>query len=183
MRRLLLGVVLLALVAGCTTPAAPGATPQKPTFNDTDVMFLQMMIAHHGPAEQMLALVETRARRPEVKTFAAAVRVTQADETRTMTEWLRSWGEPLVSTAGQDAHAAHGGALPKGEMQIAALTQASDAEFDRVFLNLFSGYQQTAVTLAQMEIAGGAHGPSVELAGRVEKNRRAQIDLMLRYAG
>jgi len=185
MKRLILAIVLLALAvtgaAGCTnSPAEPPA--RKPTFNDTDVMFLQMMIAHHGPADEMLALAKTRATREDINTLAAAVQVTQADETKTMADWLQSWGEPLVSTAGDDAHAAHGGALPKGDAEIKALKEATNAEFDRIFITIFSGYQQTAVTLARMEINGGAFTKAVELADRVDKNRRAQIELMSRFA-
>ena len=176
MRRLIL-VVLLAL-AGCTSTPPAGEQIRNPTFNDTDVMFLQMLIAHHAPADAMLTLARTRAAREEVKTLAAAVQVTQADETRTMREWLQSWGEPMVSTAGADAHAAHGGALPQGDAELKALKEAPDADFDKIFITIFSGYQQTAVTLARMEINGGASSEALDLAQRVDKNRRAQIELM-----
>jgi uncharacterized protein (DUF305 family) len=175
--RLILAIVLVALASGCSAePAAEGT--RNPTFNDTDVMFLQMMIAHHAPADEMLSLAMARATREDLKTLAAAVQVTQADESRTMTGWLRSWGEPLVSTAGSDAHAAHGGALPQGDAELKALKEASPGEFDRLFLTVFSGYQQTAVTLARMEINGGASANALDLAQRVDKNRRAQIELM-----
>jgi uncharacterized protein (DUF305 family) len=164
---------------------APAAEPPRnPTFNDTDVMFLQMMIAHHAPAEEMLNLAKTRATREDLKTLAAAVQVTQADESRAMSGWLQSWGEPLVSTAGpQDhAHAAHGGALPTGEAELKALKEAPSTEFDRVFITIFSGYQQTAVTLARMEINGGTASSALEMAQRIDRNRRAQIDLMAKWA-
>jgi uncharacterized protein (DUF305 family) len=174
--------ILLAIIATGCSSAAPDGQARKPTFNDTDVMFLQMMIAHHGPADEMLTLAKTRATREDIKTLAAAVQVTQADETKTMTGWLQSWGEPLVSNAGADAHAAHGGALPKGDAEIKALREATNADFDRIFITIFSGYQQTAVTLARMEINGGAFPKAVELADRVDKNRRAQIELMSRLA-
>jgi uncharacterized protein (DUF305 family) len=172
----LIAAVLLAALASCTSPDT--GQVRSPTFNDTDVMFLQMMIAHHAPADEMLNLARTRATREEIKTLAAAVQVTQADETRTMAAWLQSWGEPLVSTAGADAHAAHGGALPPGDAEIKALKEALAQDFDRVFITIFSGYQQTAVTLARMEINGGTSSNALDLAQRVEKNRRAQIELM-----
>jgi uncharacterized protein (DUF305 family) len=143
-------------------------------------MFLQMMLAHHAPAAEMLDLAKARATREDVKTLAAAVQVTQADESRAMAEWLTAWGEPLVSAAGphDHAHAAHGGALPSGEAEIRALQEASPADFDRVFKTIFSAYQQTAVTLARMEINGGAASSALDMAQRVDRNRRAQIDLM-----
>ena len=184
MRRLILAILLAALAsafAGCTS-APDGEQTRNPTFNDTDVMFLQMMIAHHAPADEILALARARATREDIKTLAAAVQVTQADETRTMTEWLQSWGEPLVSTASADAHSAHGGALPQADAEIKALKEATNADFDRVFITIFSGYQQTAVTLARMEINGGAASNALDLARRVDENRRAQIDLMARWS-
>lgn len=186
-------VVLLAAVtvalAGCNPPPVQSPAAQPPALaasdaaeahNDTDVMFLQMMIAHHGPAQQMAGLAIARARRADVKTLAAAVKTTQADESRTMTEWLRTWNRPLESTAGADAHAHHGG-VPTGESDLAALNAASDAEFDQLFLRHFSGYQQNAVTLAQMEIRGGLSVKTLELANRVDRSRRGQIELMSRY--
>jgi len=175
LRRLILLVALVC--AGCTSTPA-GDQTRNPTFNETDVMFLQMMIAHHAPADEMLTLARTHATREDVRTLAAAVQVTQADETRSMTEWLTSWGEPLVSTAGADAHAAHGGALPQGDAEVKALKEASKADFDRVFITIFSSYQQTAVTLARMEINGGSSSTALDMAQRVDKNRRAQIELM-----
>ena len=182
MRRLVLLILLVALT-GCT-PAPAKQEARNPTFNDTDVMFLQMMIAHHAPADEMLSLAKARATREDIKTLAAAVQVTQADETRTMTEWLRAWGEPLVSSAGphEYAHAAHGGALPSGDAEIKALKEATEGDFDRVFATVFSAYQQTAVTLARMEINGGAASGALDLAQRVDRNRRAQIDLMSRMS-
>jgi uncharacterized protein (DUF305 family) len=184
MKRLILAVALVLLTGSCGSAENAPSTPPSIAgyFNDTDVMFLQMMVAHHGPADEMLRIAAARAKREEVKNLAAAVRVTQADETRMMSEWLQSWGQSLISSAPPDAHAAHGGALPKGEAEIASLNAAADGGFDHAFLSVFIGYQHHAVSLAQMEIRGGANVRALELANRVEKNRRAQIELMLRYA-
>lgn len=186
MKRLVsaLAVAACMLVAACTTQGADaGPKPQATSnmYNDTDVMFLQMMIVHHGPAAAMLRLAKSRAKTEAVKTLAAAVEVTQADETKTMTERLTGWSEPLTSSAPPDAHAAHGGLPPDGNGQLAALRAASDAEFDRLFLNLFTAYQHHAVELARMEIGGGINTQTIDLATRVDKSRRAQIELMLRY--
>lgn len=186
MNRLVVAVAFVALLTGCGAgtplPASTAPPPSMSEYrNDTDVMFLQMLLAHHGPADEMLRLATERATREEVRTLAAAVRTTQADESRRMTEWLVGWNEPLISDAPADAHAAHGGLPPAGEVEIAALKEASSADFDRLFLNVFTGYQHHAVELARMEIAGGAHIEAVALADRVAHSRRAQIELMLRY--
>lgn len=174
----LTALLLLMASCGAGTSAPQAPAPRQPTYNDTDVMFLQMMIEHHGPAGKMLDVAKARSAREQIRTLAAAVQVTQADETKTMTGWLQSWSEPLVSTAGAEAHAAHGGALPKGDAEIKALEGAAGGDFDRLFLTIFSGYQQTAVTLARMEINSGVSAETKQLAERIDKNRRAQIELM-----
>ncbi|NQW55624.1 MAG: DUF305 domain-containing protein, partial [Chloroflexi bacterium] len=58
--RLALVLSALTLVAACTTGAAD--------FNDSDVMFAQMMIPHHQQAVELadLALSSTSAARPEI---------------------------------------------------------------------------------------------------------------------
>jgi len=43
--------VALLLLAGCG-----GRQPERPAYNDTDVMFLQMLLAHHEPSADLLAL-------------------------------------------------------------------------------------------------------------------------------
>lgn len=109
------------LLAGCGTaprggddpPRGPAAAPGSPaaaspgngTFNATDVMFLQMVLEQHEPAAEMLRLAADRATRPEVRTLAAAIEVTQQAEAETMKGWLTGWDQPL--TVDPQAHQAH----------------------------------------------------------------------------
>lgn len=195
MKRLPLTLAALAcaatLVAGCGTGAVPTAAPTggapMPTvtapadFNDTDVMFLQMMLALHGPADQMLRIARERAKRDEVRTLAAAIEVTQADETAQMTIWLETWKQPLQADPADDAHAAHGGMPPNGDKEIEILRTIAADEFDVTFLNMLIGQQHRAVELARMELAGGSDRETKALADRVVKSRQAQIKLMLGY--
>ncbi len=183
-RRAWILLVVLPLAACGTAPAPQGPAPMATSsqFNPSDVMFLQMLIAHHGPAEQMLEVAKARAKRPDLKDLAQAVSKTQADETRAMSDWLKLWNQPIAVDSNPDAHAHHGGLAPSYDTQINALKDASDADFDRVFLNLFIGYQQRALELARFEIRAGSNALAVELAGRVEKSRQGQIDLMTGYA-
>jgi uncharacterized protein (DUF305 family) len=190
MRRGALGsfVTVLALFAsGCglaskppavTAPVAPataGANDQ--TRNATDVMFLQMLIPHHGQGLEIVRHAKTRATRDEVRILAAAIDVTQSDEVKTMAGWLTAWGEPLQ--ADEAAHAAHGGMPGTSAQEIATLAQSTGATFERAFLNMLIAHQDDAVQLARMEASGGTNPQAVALARRVDASRTEQIKQML----
>src|SRR5688500_16698881 len=136
MRRTFVAVAVAVLgVAACgaepTSGGAPTTAPPPPTtaaalpatvdgaYNATDVMFLQMMLAHHEPAAALLELGRSKATRAEVRGLAGDLATAQAAETRTITGWLEARGEPLASAAHPDAHAAHGGLPALGDKEIA----------------------------------------------------------------
>src|SRR5689334_21548480 len=103
MKRLfLVTVAAAALLAGCGSPAvstgqpAPQAAPPASgayagRYNETDVMFAQMMLAQYGPAAELLRLAQSRTADEKVRMLAAAVDVTQADELTTVRQWLVDW--------------------------------------------------------------------------------------------
>jgi uncharacterized protein (DUF305 family) len=180
-----LAIAVAALVAGCGGGADAGppasAPPKPPTFNDTDVMFLQMMIPHHREALEIVRLGKERAVGAEVKTLAAAVEATQTDEVDSMAGWLAAWGKPTNADPNPSLHAHHGGMRATGKERIEALRKTKPAQFDRTFLNLLIGHQHNAVELARMEVDGGVNLHAKDLARRIDESRRAQISLMLRY--
>ena len=71
-------------------PAPVSPAVDTGQYNATDVMFVQMLVAHQAPAAQMLRLAQERTSDKALKTLAAAVEVTQADEVKAMLEWLRN---------------------------------------------------------------------------------------------
>jgi uncharacterized protein (DUF305 family) len=187
-RRLAVALVALLALAACdsqgttTQPAPVSPAVDNGQFNATDVMFVQMMLAHNAPAEQMLRLAQERTARNELKTLAAAVEVTQADEVKAMHDWLRNWDQPTVAPSMPQAHAEHVGMPATGEAEIKALMDSPSATFDKTFLNLFIGHQHQAVEFARMEIRGGVSPVAIQLAHRVDQSRRAQIEMMLKMA-
>nr|BFE67442.1 hypothetical protein GCM10020092_007430 [Actinoplanes digitatis] len=114
-------MIAAALLLGAcgTTPAAPPATVVATeaalqaggAHNDTDVMYLQMMVAHHEQGLEMVRLAEKGASRAELKTLAKAIDVTQSDELKLMTGWLGQWSKPTTVDHAPSAHADHGGLL------------------------------------------------------------------------
>jgi uncharacterized protein (DUF305 family) len=188
-RHLVVAFFAVLALAACDGQSGTGTQPPPVSpavdtgqYNATDVMFVQMLVAHHGPATQMLRVAQERTTDPELKTLAAAVEVTQADEVEAMLEWLRNWEQPTVAPSMPEAHAEHTGMPATGEEELKALKDSSDADFDRTFLNLFIGHQHQAVEFARMEIKGGVSPVAVQLAHRVDQSRRAQIQMMLRMA-
>ncbi|SDZ29958.1 Uncharacterized conserved protein, DUF305 family [Micromonospora pattaloongensis] len=184
-RRVTLAAAALLLLAGCGAgPAAsadgdPAATAPAAAYNDADVMFLQMMINHHGQGVEMAQLAEQRGSRQEVKLLAAAVVTTQTDEIGTMKSWLQEWGEPTDVDRAPSAHAAHGGLPATGETELAALKTATGRQFEQQFLNLFVGHQHNAIEMARAEATDGASPQAKELATRIERSRAGQIQQML----
>jgi uncharacterized protein (DUF305 family) len=180
MKRIAL-VLAAFLLAGCAAaPAhpAPGGTEQR-VFNDTDVMFSQMMVAHHSQALEMVRLARQKAVREDVRTLAAAIDVTEADELKTMQVWLETWNQP--ATADAAAHAGHGGAHGTSTEDIKALGAATGSDFETRFLNMFIAHQHNAIEIARMETGTGVNPGARDLAKRIDESRSAEIQQMLRY--
>jgi uncharacterized protein (DUF305 family) len=176
----------LALLAGCgtaaPTTAAPDAAtvlPADPTFNDTDVMFLQMMVVHHDQGLEMVRLAQSRTTREEVSQLAGAIEVTQSTEADVMRGWLTGWGKPTAADHDPSAHAAHGGLPVTGADEMAALRQATDDQFETTFLNLLIGHQHNAVEMARLETDAGLNPQAKDLAHRINQSRTEQIKQML----
>lgn len=175
----------LALGACGTAPerkvaVAEAAVQAEGGYNDTDVMYLQMMVAHHEQGLEMVKLAERNASSPEVRTLAKAIDVTQSDEVKLMTGWLKQWSEPATVDHAPSAHADHGGLPATGPEEIAALKKAKGAKFETTFLNLFVAHQHNAVEMAQLETAKGSNPEAKAFADRVRESRADQIQQMLR---
>ena len=186
--RLLAAVFAAVLVlSGCgstlaATSAPPQTAPPLPdTFNDTDVMFLQMLVPHHELGVELASLAATRATGDDVRTFAAAVEATQADELADMKEWLSDWNQPVAADPNPRAHAGHGGMHTTDPGVVDALRRIpAGSEFDRTFLNVLTGHQHGAVELARIETGSGKYRGATDLADRIVESRTAQIRQMAR---
>jgi uncharacterized protein (DUF305 family) len=186
MRRVLL--VVLFLLAGCgvgvteTTGASQSAPPPDGTYNDTDVMFLQMAVPQHEQGIQMTRLAEKRASRKEVRELAKAIRVTQEDEVRQMRRWLTRWDQPVAPDLDPSAHAGHGGMHGTDPAILQWLRDTpAGPDFDTRFLNLLTGHQHGAVELARLEEKDGFSTDARALAGRIIQSRTAEIQQLARY--
>ncbi|MBB2911334.1 uncharacterized protein (DUF305 family) [Streptosporangium becharense] len=166
---------------GGVPPGSPVRTAAGAVFNAADVMFLQMMVPHNGQGVELVRLARERPVRPEVRRLAEAIGATQEHEAASMAGLLRTWGRP--ATAEDDEHAAHGGMPEISEEEIAALTGAPPAEFERRFLNMLIAQQDDAAQMARAALAGGLNSQVREMAGRVDASRTAQISQMIGLLG
>jgi uncharacterized protein (DUF305 family) len=78
--------------AACSRPRRPRRLAGL-QYTEADVRFVQDMIAHHAQALEMTALVDGRSERDDVHVLAQRIALSQADEIRTMREWLRERGQ------------------------------------------------------------------------------------------
>jgi uncharacterized protein (DUF305 family) len=188
MKRLLLAT-LLFLLAGCggvgvteTTGVSLSAPPRDSSYNDTDVMFLQMAVPQHQQGIEMAELAEDRASRGDVRDLAAAIVATQSDELTEMEDWLEKWDQPVAYDPDPSAHAGHGGMHGADPAVLAVLRDTpAGPDFDGRFLNLLTGHQLGAVELARLEEKEGKHPDARALADRIIKSRTAEVRQMGRF--
>jgi uncharacterized protein (DUF305 family) len=197
----LLAAALALAAAGCSAapaavpvlqPGLPGepnrvpsaadveraVAPQPP--NDADVLFMQMMVPHHQQALDMSALVAERAESPQVHGLAERITTTQRGEIAVMESWL----DRNAAHAGHGGHHAHDGmpGMATAE-QVAALTAARGAEFDRLFLELMIAHHGGAVTMATGVLTSGSALEVEQLATDVVTEQTAEISRMRRILG
>ena len=176
----------LLLLAGCgsrpvAAPPDPRAAPSTGAYNQNDVMFLQMMVPHLAQGQDIAHLARDRASRDDIRTLAAAIESTQADEVTTMSARLRDWHQP--PTAQVNSHSEHGGMPATANEEVAALRKSNGQDFDRRFLNVMIARQDDAIQLAKVESATGSDPDVKALADRVDRSRSAQIHQMLDLLG
>jgi uncharacterized protein (DUF305 family) len=199
--RPLASVILLLAFAGCVrssvdaaaTPPQPtterptGATPQ-PTrvgYTEADVRFMQGMISHHAQALAMTELVPTRTSRPEIRSLAERIEVSQRDEIEMMQAWLATRNESVPSADPHHQH--HGGdhsAMMPGmltQAELAQLAQATGAAFERLFVQFMIRHHEGAVVMVKQLFAAPGAGQEPELyrfASDVEADQLAEIQRM-----
>jgi uncharacterized protein (DUF305 family) len=178
MRRRLLR---LAVVVGVLAACGSGSSKQ---YNSADVTFAESMIPHHEQAITMANMAATQADNPQVKAVAARIQAAQAPEIEQMSGWLRSWDQPLTSTAGHDDMDGGGGMA--GMMDAGAMDELNHArggDFDRMFLTMMIEHHEGAVTMSQTEQAKGKFPDAKQLADTITSAQRAEITEMQQLLG
>ncbi len=142
---------------------------------------MQGMIGHHTQALEMVALLPSRTGREDMKLLAQRILVSQEDEIEMMRDWLRARGQSLPEP---HAHHQPGAMLMPGMLtadEMARLTAASGAEFDRLFLEGMIKHHGGALTMVQELFQSPGAGQESDIfafASDVDADQRMEIDRM-----
>jgi uncharacterized protein (DUF305 family) len=150
-----------------------GSAPATAAPNDADVTFTQNMIPHHQQAIDMTELIDSRTRRPELRTLAERIAASQGQEVTLMQDWLQAWGKPAAP------HMDHDGMHMPGmmsEADIRQLTATRQQNFDLLFLEMMTAHHQGAIEMATTELRDGALPEVTRLARQVIDDQQAEID-------
>ena len=159
--------------------------------NAADVTFASDMIQHHAQALLMVDLTLDRDLDPEVLRLAEAIREAQAPEIESLSDWLQDWDEDVPATVRDHANGDHAGAM--GDMgddtgtdlpgmmsdaDLSALRDASDAEFQDLWLTMMIAHHEGAIAMAGTERADGGYRPAIDLAEQIESSQADEIATM-----
>ena len=169
-----------------SSASQPQTAANGDVFNQADVEFATDMIPHHAQAIEMVTLTDERPLDPAVKQLANQIRDAQVPEVETMTDWLTSWGEEVPETSIDHANAGHDmGDMPSmdsdmpgmmGADDIEGLQNASDEEFQDMWLEMMIEHHEGAIEMAKTEQADGKYPDAVSLAKSIETSQTAEID-------
>ncbi len=115
------------------------------SMNSSDIMFSQMMIAHHEQAVIMSDLALKNSTNKEVLTLAAQIKAAQSPEIILLKSWL--------NTAGAEYTPEHGMGTNNGmlsDSDITVLKSATGSTFDKLFLEGMIAHHEGAIEMTKM---------------------------------
>lgn len=191
-----LTILLAAGVTACgedTTDASSQTEVSTTEHNNADVAFASDMITHHAQALSMVDLTLKRDLDPEVQALAEDIRDAQGPEIETMADWLTQWGENVPETLRDHVNSGHDmgdmsdnmddmghddmpGMMTSEDMD--ALENASDAEFQDMWLEMMIDHHEGAIEMAETEQENGQFKDAVDLAGQIIDAQQQEIDTM-----
>ena len=166
--RLALVLSALTFVSACTASGAD--------FNESDVMFAQMMIPHHQQAVELadLALKLTSSAGPEILQLAQQIRDGQEPEIKQMNDLLIQWKQPL------DSHAAMGhGSEMEGmlsEQEMMDLASLTGSEFDAAWIAAMTFHHQGAIAMASAAAKDGINPEIKSLTAAIITVQQSEIE-------
>ncbi|MEJ8283650.1 DUF305 domain-containing protein [Curtobacterium citreum] len=173
-------------LAGCSTNStgssdnSSSSTSAASAHNDQDVMFTQGMLPHHQQAIEMSDMLLDKGSDvdADVVTLAKQIKAEQAPEIKTMTGWLKAWGEPTEasSMSGMDHSSMSGGMMSDSDMD--ALDKASAADTGKLYLEQMVEHHTSAVDMAGTEVDKGKNSDAIALAKSIVSSQTEQITQM-----
>jgi uncharacterized protein (DUF305 family) len=162
-----------------TTPSAQTAEAQPGVHNADDVAFARNMLAHHGQAIQLSAMVPTNTANQQLIALAQKITGEQEPEMQAFSVWLLQWG--------QNPNADHSmpGTMPGmvDQATIDKLQTLNGPDFDKLWLQSMISHHQGAIEMAQAEIAHGRNPDAIGMAKSIITTQQAEIDQMKQMLG
>lgn len=173
-------------------PGTKAPPPQRGMMTRPDQYFIEMMIPHHQDAVEMAKLALTRAKRPEIKKLAEAIKGDQTREIQQMRGWYKAWyGKDVpqvpMGTGMMGNRQGMGQGMGQGMMtqngmmhtDLVALKNASD--FDKEFIRQMIPHHQMAVHMAQMVLNQKTRPEIRTLAQSIIKSQTVEISQMQQW--
>lgn len=156
----------------------PVHIPKGALYTETDVRFMQGMIAHHAQAIYMSRLAASHGAGAHLLKFAQKIDQSQVVEIRLMQGWLRANGQVAPDTSSWH-HVSMPGMLTA--QQLKQLDAASGAEFDRLFLTFMIQHHRGALSMVKDLFDDPRAGQDVDVsvfANDVQTVQTAEIGAM-----
>lgn len=161
---------------------------------------MQGMIMHHAQAVEMTAMIESRTENKDLRLLGARISHSQSQEIKFMQRWLRARGQPTtmqmpgmnmsdMDMPGMDMSSHQHHMLMPGmltEKQMDALSKASGAEFDHLFLTGMIQHHNGALIMVKDLFDTAGTGQDAELFNfttDVDSGQRAEIRIMQNMLG
>jgi uncharacterized protein (DUF305 family) len=148
--------------------------PDGSTYNAIDATFVQMMIAHHQQAVTMADLAPGRVANPQLGALAARISVAQKPEIEVLRSWLKE--RRLPESDPSHDHATMPGMQSAAD--LAALTAATGADFDRRFVTMMTAHHRGAQQMAGDVLRGGTDLLLSEMANEMAVEQGSEIRRM-----
>jgi uncharacterized protein (DUF305 family) len=148
--------------------------PDGSTYNTIDTTFVQMMITHHQQAVMMADLAPGRVANPQLGALAARISAAQKPEINALRSWLEQRRLPESDPAHD--HATMPGMQTAAD--LAALTAATGADFDRRFIAMMTAHHKGAQQMAGDVLRGGTDLLLSEMANEMAVEQGSEIRRM-----
>ena len=183
MKALASAVLLLAL-AGCgssvaaSPPPPPAGTPTAtatewkidPSFNATDLAWIELMIPMDDQLLRVLDLGEKQAADPAVRAFAAQVAAGHKTERDTFVATRTRSGLPV-----RNPHEGHDMPGMMTEPEIVALGKTTGPAFDQLFEKNLKEHLDQSIVLAKSITTDGKDPETKKLAASIMATRATQL--------
>ena len=141
-----------------------------------DQAFMRRMAAHHAQGVQLAALAAQRAQDPHLRALARLMGASQAGEIDIFRQWWRGWFDGPLPEPTHDEMQAMPGML--GASQMAQLSAAAPAAFDRAFVEAMSFHHRGAIAMCNDAMAHASDPRLRAMAHAIRHAQTGEIALM-----